>query len=185
MRPLLWSLGPSRIARAYGSFDLTYLVHGVVEMALRQAGIQRRVGSTESINAQGDVIGHSAQIASRYTEFVRGMRPDERPMPEESQSIRVIERFLERSRVRGVTVVAGLPTLPDTVRLDVAFIARLKAMMERHGHSLLILPGRSLNPLGCFYDTLYHLNEECQIRHSRSVGAAISSMLTPRNARLQ
>lgn len=185
MRSLLWTLGPRRIARAYGSFDLTYLVHGVVEMSLRKAGVQRRVDSTESGNAQGDIIGHTAQFAARYADFVRGMRFDERPMPQDSYAIRVIERFIERSRARGVSVVAGLPTLPDTVRLDETFLERLKDMLERHGHRLLVLPNRSLYPLECFYDTLYHLNEPCQVQHSQAVAQALVSMKASQSSGLE
>ena len=172
---LLWSLEPRRIVRAYGSFDLTYLIHGVIELTLQATGVQRRAGTTESSNVQGDVTGHTAALAAPYAGFLQKAAAGgvTKPLPMDSHALRVIEAFVERCRARGVTVVAGLPTVPETTPLDERFIAHLADVMQRHGQVLLLLPNRSRYPLACFYDTLSHLHESCQVRHSEAVGTAL------------
>ena len=175
---LLWSLDPRRVARAYGSFDLTYLIHGVIEMTLQAVGVQRRTGSTESSNAQGDVIGHSAALAAPYAEFLKKAAASDRtsPLPLDSHALHVVEAFVERSKARGIKVIAGLPTVPDTTIIDERFIAHLSKVMQRHGQALLRLPNQSRYPLACFYDTLAHLHEDCQVQHSKAVGLALNSV---------
>jgi hypothetical protein len=179
LQVLLWSLEPRRIARAYGSFDLPYLVHGVLEMTLQAAGVQRRAGSTESTNAQGDVTGHTAKLAAPYAGYLQKVAAvgAVEPLSLDTHALRVIEAFVERSRSRGITVVAGLPTVPDSTAIDERFVAHLRGVMQRHGQELLVLPNRSRYALTCFYDTLAHLHEECQIQHSKSVGAALRGLV--------
>jgi hypothetical protein len=175
LQALLWSLEPRRIARAYGSFDLAYLIHGVIEMTLQAIGVQRRAGSTESTNDQGDVTGHSAALASPYADFLAKASAADpaRPLPLKSHALQVIEAFVARSNSRGITVVAGLPTVPESTAIDDRFIGHLKEVMRRQGQHLLVLPNRSRYPLACFYDTLSHLHEECQVQHSQAVGSAL------------
>lgn len=172
---LLWSLEPRRIARAYGSFDLAYLIHGAIEMVLHSVGVQRRAGSTESSNAQGDVTGHTAALAAPYAGFLEKAAAGGTALalPLDSHALRVVEAFVARSRARGITVLAGLPTVPESTAIDERFIAHLKDVMQRQGQDLLVLPNRSRYPLACFYDTLSHLHEGCQIHHSEAVGLAL------------
>ncbi len=175
---LLWSLEPRRIVRAYGSFDLAYLIHGVIEMTLQAVGVQRRAGSTESSNVQGDVTGHTPALAAPYASFLQKAAAGgtAQPLPLNSHALHLIEAFVGRSRARGVTVIAGLPTVPETTAIDERLIAHLKDVMQRQGQDLLVLPNRSRYPLTCFYDTLSHLNEDCQVRHSVAVGLALRSV---------
>lgn len=177
MRDLLWTLGPRRIARAYGHFDLPYLVHGLLEMGLVQAGVRRRATAQETTTPQGDMAGHGAAAAIAYQGFLRAMRFDTQPVPTSSHALAVLDGFLQRAQQRGVFIVGGLPTVPDNVPLDEAFIGRWQAQLERHGHRLLILPNRSQYPLTCFFDTLYHLHEGCQLQHSAAVGSALAGLL--------
>jgi hypothetical protein len=74
-------------------------------------------------------------------------------------------------------VVGGLPTTPDNVVIGEASIATLRELFMRHGHRFLVLPNHSQYPLSCFYDSLYHLNEECQIRHSALLGQVLAAEL--------
>ena len=80
----------------------------------------------------------------------------------------------------GVTVVGGLPTVPDSVNVDASDIARLRRLYEDAGQHFIVLPNRSRYPLGCFFDTLYHLNEGCQQAHSALVASALSGFLPAR-----
>lgn len=178
LRDQLFALPPAEIVRAYAHFDLPFLIQGLAEMALARAGRQRR-GEITLLTPQGDQRGHDAAAAAPYREFVRSARFDTTPLPERSHAQDVLAGFLERLRVRGVRVVGGLPSTPDDVPLRAADLDHLQRLYARHGATLLVLPNRSQYPRDCFFDTLVHLNEDCQIRHSRLVGAALKSGVAP------
>lgn len=177
----LWSLPARRIARAYGSFDLPFLTHGLLEMALARTGYQRRSGA-DTLTPEGDEHGHTAVDGAAYKAYLQSARFDTRPLPLRSHALDVIDAFLARAAQRSVRVVGGLPTTPDSVALDDAGIARLRSLFERHGHTLLVLSSRSQYPLSCFFDTLYHLNEQCQLQHSQALGLALLPLLPQRPA---
>lgn len=178
-REQLWSLPLRRIARAHGSFDLAFLTHGLLEMALARTGFQRRSGA-DTLTPEGDERGHTAVAGLAYKAYLQSARFDNRPLPLQSHALDVIDAFLARAALRSVRVVGGLPTTPDSVALDEAGIARLRGFFQRHGHTLLVLPSRSQYPLSCFFDTLYHLHEQWQIQHSQALGEALLPLLPPR-----
>lgn len=165
--------------RAWSSFDLPFLVHGFLEMGLSHGGAQRRGGVT-LFTAEGDQRGHTQQAGLAYREFLAQARFDNRALPTDSHAMQVVSAFLGRARQRGVTVVGGWPTTPQTVTLDGSSQVRLRRLFEDHGQLFLELPDRSQYPLSCFFDTLYHLNETCQEQHSQRVGAALLDLLKQR-----
>lgn len=167
-RDALWSLDAQRIAAAYGSFDLSFLIQGTVEMALDRRGYKRR-SSTDSLTPQGDEQGHSTSAAASYADFLRSSHAEPTTVPEHSAAIDVLNTFLRDMHAHGVTVVGGLPTVPDSVAIAPADIDRLRRLYEDAGQRFLVLPNRSRYPLSCFFDTLYHLNEDCQRLHSTLV----------------
>ena len=173
-REYLWSLSPQRIAAAYGSFDLSSLINGLVEMALERRGFQRR-SSTASLTPQGDESGHTEKLGAVYANYLRALVPDTSHVPEHSEAISVIEDFLDRARRAGVLVVGGLPTLPESAPVEGADIERLRRLYERHGQRFVVLPNRSQYPLTCFFDSTYHLNEGCQQAHSEQVARVMSN----------
>jgi hypothetical protein len=173
LRAQLWQLPLPRIARVMSSFDLPFLVHGVLEMSLARTGLQRRGGQGGSLTPEGDARGHTAAASVPYQAFLRQTRFDPRPLPLSSHALDVLDAFLARAKARGVAVYGGLPTTPAHVVLDEAGIARLQQLYQRHGFGFIQLPQRSQYPLSCFHDTLYHLNEECQVAHSLAVGRAL------------
>lgn len=175
-REYLQSLGARRIAAAYGSFDLPFLIQGAVEMALDHRGFKRR-SSTESLTPQGDERGHTGEIALTYAAFLRESRAESTTVPEQSDTIEVLKPFLHQMHNTGVTVVGGLPTVPDSVDIGARNIDRLRRLYEDAGQHFLVLPNQSRYPLSCFFDTLYHLNEGCQQAHSAAVAAALSDLL--------
>jgi len=182
LREQLWELPPQRLARALGHFDLQFLVHGLVEMALARTGFQRRATST-ALTPEGDQRGHTAAASLPYRDALRRTAFDTRPLPLQSHALQLLDSFLARAAQRGVRVVGGLPTVPEGVPLDLAGIERLRRLYLSHGHAWLELPKRSQYPLDCFHDTLYHLNEECQVAHSQALGAQLSLLLGPPPAR--
>lgn len=174
-RDTLWSLDAKRIAAAYGSFDLPFLIHGLAEMALDRQGFRRR-SSTDSLTPQGDESGHTALLGQQYAAFLRGSTFGAIGVPAGSDAIRVIEAFLRQARRDGIGVVGGLPTVPDSVVVAPRDVERLRRLFEEQGQRFLVLPNRSRYPLTCFFDTLYHLNQGCQMRHSAQVGEAIARL---------
>ena len=75
-----------------------------------------------------------------------------------------------------MSVVGGLPTVPDSVAIVPADIDRLRRLYEDAGQRFLVLPNHSRYPLSCFFDTLYHLNEGCQRMHSTLVAQGLSDL---------
>ena len=175
-RDRLLALGPRRTAAAYGSFDLHFLIHAVAEMALDARGFRRRA-SVDSLTPQGDERGHTAAAGAAYAEFLRQARFGRTDIGEPSHAQQVLRRFLQTAQTRGVIVVGGLPTVPDSVAVPDTDVDALRAVYERAGQRFVALPGRSRYPLSCFFDTLYHLEEACQIEHSRRVGEALSLLV--------
>ena len=170
---LLWSMGLARTARAWGYFDLPFLVHGIIESILNRKGFQRREGA-DTLTAQGDQRAHTAERGQPYRQLLLGARFDPPQIPDQSRALSVLGDFLDRMHARGVRVIGGLPTTPDGVPLDEQTLAKLRGFFQRHGQEFLVLPNQSQYPLDCFFDSLYHLNEACQIEHSRRIGRAIA-----------
>lgn len=175
-RDRLWVEPLPRVLRAYGYFDLGYLVHGVIETALYAAGFQRRT-SLATLTPEGDERGHDRRAAAPYRDYVRGARFELRPLPPQSHARSVIESFLDRAHALGVVVIGGLPTVPDDVPLTAAHVDGLRSLYEGRRQHFLALDGLSRHPRDCFFDTLSHLVEECQWQHSRRVGTALAAML--------
>ncbi|MES2099801.1 MAG: hypothetical protein V4569_08285 [Pseudomonadota bacterium] len=175
-RDILWSLDARRIAAAYGSFDLPFLIHGLAEMALERRGFRRR-SSTESLTPQGDESGHTALLGQQYAAFLRSSTFGAISVPFDSDAIRVIEAFLHQARQDGIVVVGGLPTVPDSVVVAPREIERLRQFYAAQGQGFLVLPGQSRYPLDCFFDTLSHLNEACQKTHSAAVAVRLAGFL--------
>jgi hypothetical protein len=171
---LLWSMGLARTARAWGYFDLPFLIHGVIESILNSKGFQRREG-VDSMTPQGDQRSHTAKLGLPYRQLLQSSRFDPPQIPGQSRALSVLGDFLDRMHARGVRVIGGLPTTPDGVQINEPLIAQLRGFFQQHGQDFLVLPNRSQYPLDCFFDSLYHLNEGCQIEHSNLVGQAISA----------
>ena len=176
-RDYLWSLGTRRIVAAYGSFDLPFLVHGMVEMALERKGFHRR-SSTDSLTPQGDESGHTAQHGEAYAAYLRSGRFAQIDVPKTSDAVGVIETFLRQARRNGVVVIGGLPTVPDSLVVKPQDIERLRMLYEAQGQRFMVLPNESRYPLACFFDSLYHLNEACQKTHSAAVGAQLAGLVS-------
>lgn len=170
---LLWSMGLARTARAWGYFELPFLIHGLIESILNSKGFQRREG-VDSMTAQGDQRSHTAELGQPYRQLLQGARFDTPTIPAHSRAMTVLGGFLDRMHERGVRVIGGLPTTPDRVQIDEQTIASLRGFYQQHGQEFLVLPNQSQYPLDCFFDSLYHLNEGCQVEHSRRIGQAIA-----------
>jgi hypothetical protein len=171
LRALPWPA----IVRAYGSFDLSFLVHGLIEMGLARTGFQRRT-SLDTLTPQGDESRHTAAKALAYRSAVAAAKPTPLAITPTPHVQAVLGRFLQAQQQRGVRVVGGLPTVPLGAPVPAATVAQLQGLFVAHGQQFLVLPGRSQYELTCFFDSVSHLHEGCQIEHSRRVGAALAEM---------
>lgn len=171
LRALPWPA----IVRAYGSFDLGFLVHGLAEMGLQRSGFQRR-SSLDTLTPQGDESGHTAEKAAAFRGAVASAKPPPLDIRATPHVQAVLGRFLREQGQRGVRVVGGLPTVPAGAPLPAATLAHLQDLFGAEGQAFLVLPNHAQYELSCFYDSVYHLHEGCQLEHSRRVGIALAAL---------
>jgi len=165
----------SRQVRALFHFDLRYMVTAVAENVLARFGVRRAAGGTrvfgaQNINQWGDDTGHTRERGKDFQAVLARapVTPPDAPrfFPERYYSTQVLEQFLVRLRDKGVLVVGGLPQTVDEFEIPEEVIAKVREIYVGHGQRFVQLPNRSQYPRDCFYDSFYHLNEECQLRHT-------------------
>jgi hypothetical protein len=180
----LLDLPPLEIARALFQFDLKFAVSAAAEMALARTGFRTRTG-LQTLTAQGDEKDHTAEKALAYRASVAAS-PGEVPRLEDVRAAveapATIRGFLDWARAREVRVIGGLPTTFDDLTVPDALVGHIRRTFEDAGHSFALLPNRSLYPRDCFYDTHYHLHEDCQREHSGRVAILLRG-LSPRGGR--
>jgi glycosyltransferase involved in cell wall biosynthesis len=142
---LLWSMGLARTARAWGYFDLPFLIHGVIESVLNRKGFQRREG-VDSMTAQGDQRSHTAELGLPYRQLLHSSRFDPPQIPEQSRALSVLGDFLDRMHARGVRVIGGLPTTPDGVQINEPLIAQLRGFFQQC--NVFVFPSTWEEPFG-------------------------------------
>jgi hypothetical protein len=172
----LVSLGLERTLRASFSFTLPFVISAMAEMGLDAIGFQRRAG-LQTLTAQGDETGHTPDKAQAYVSYVTTAAadiPSAAALSRPSYIKAMMADFFAWARQHGVTVVGGLQTVPDDLPVNPDRIKALRRFYEGSGESFLVLDNHSQYPRSCFYDTLAHLNEPCQIRHSTKLAAAIA-----------
>jgi hypothetical protein len=173
--------GPEGVARAAFMFSLPTLVQSLGEMALAEAGVQRRF-SLDTLDKQGDEIGHDGAKALPYLAVIRNepenMPDNDRLLANPDGSQAAIAAFLDWCRAQGVTAIGGLPTVFNDVPIPDAPIAKLRAFYRAHGAEFLVLPNRSQYPRSAFYDSNYHLRESWQKRHSALLSQALRPLLS-------
>lgn len=156
-------------------FNLPYMASALAEEALARVGLKRKAGASreygaQNLNAWGDETGHSAEQARGYAALLERLPtlPDAAHFqPEQFYSTQQLEAFLDWAHAHGVTVIGGLPQMIDEVAIPPGVIDKVRAIYERHGQHFVDLPSHSQYPRSCFFDSTYHLNETCQIEHTR------------------
>lgn len=156
-------------------FNLPYVVSSSAEMALAAVGLKRKAGASrefgaQNLNAWGDETGHSAAQAQGYAALLalKPRIPDAAHFdPQRHYFTQQLEAFLDWARAHGVTVVGGLPQMSEEIPIPLGVIDKVRAIYLDHGQHFVDLPSHSQYPHDCFFDSLYHLNEECQLRHTR------------------
>lgn len=168
---------PATLAiRAVFQFDLRYMIGAAVEMALDAMGVTRRF-NTANLTVQGDMRGHTEEKGAVFGALI--MQSEFWLKPADKFSINpgardAIEEFLHWAAQNKIKVIGSLPTTFDDRPVDEALVARLERTYKNAGQDFLTLRNLSQYPRACFYDTQYHLNEPCQIRHSKLVAQALA-----------
>ena len=155
---------------AFFAFSFRDFVGSLGEMALSQAGIKRRVG-VETLNSRGDEMSHTAEKALQYQALIASWAVstiDASAYSDEKQWSDV-QGLITQLREKGAIVVGGLPTTFDDTVLSPGVIAFMTRLFEHGDACFLALPGHSMYPRSSFFDSNYHLNEEAQRLHSRSL----------------
>ena len=175
-----------RLVRALFSFNLEYALSSVTESALSLGGVRRRYNE-DTITVNGDMKGHTREKGEEYRAYIKGLGS---PVPDGAlfagrtfAGERVLSNFLRWAKSEDITVVGMLPTVFDDKPIPAAVISRVRGLYEGDGQLFLDLPGHSQYPRPCFYDTQYHLNEECQIENSREVARCLDPLLNERMMR--
>ncbi|HET8881731.1 MAG TPA: hypothetical protein VFM56_06095 [Solimonas sp.] len=182
-RAMLMKMPLDRQLHAMFHYNIPYLASALAETVLAEAGKSRKAGAdrdfgAKNLNAWGDETGHTAKQAQDYAEVLKRLpakAPDaERFYPERYYYTQQLEAFLDWAHEHGVIVVGGLPQTVDEFKIPDEVIARIRAVYESHGQYFVDLPNHSQYPRHCFFDLLYHLNEECQWIHTRNLDPALA-----------
>jgi hypothetical protein len=179
-RKLLWSFGWERTVRSFFAFDLPFLIQGSGEMFLKSRGISRRFG-LDTLTKNGDEKGHTRAKGEAYRSFINSLEwkpPTGEKLAAESFGKAVLREFVLNLKSRGVIVIGGLPTTFSDTPPSEATVNVLRDFYEKDlGVHFVLLENRSTYERDCFFDTGYHLNEECQIEHSKALAAKIREVL--------
>ena len=176
----LLRLSPERIVFAMFSFDIRYLLSATTETLLSSLGVERRY-TIDTLTANGDMKGHTAEKGLEYREYISGLPsplPDEHYFTQNTfDGEREIGKFLRWAKGNDVAVIGLLPTVFDDVPVPQAIIDKLRLLFENEGQYFLSMPGNSQYARSHFYDTHYHLNEETQIEHSRTIAERLMPLM--------
>jgi hypothetical protein len=185
-RQTLEKMPLSRQLHALFLYNIPYLTSAVMENVLAAAGKRRKAGGTrlfgaQNLNPWGDETGHTLEQAKDFAHVIA--RAEAKPpdvaqfTPEGHFYTQSLEAFLDWAHEHGVIVVGGLPQTVDEFAIPEPVIARIRAIFESHGQHFVALPNHSQYPRSCFFDSLYHLAEECQLRHTRDLVPALRPYL--------
>ena len=164
------------------NFDMRYLLNALVEEAQWLSFARRQSKDASIINRQGDHIHHSrARAMARFAE-ARGQMVSYAHQANEirpgSPELLDLQERLKDARRKGVSVVGTLPASIDNVPLSGAAIAHLANAYRAAGQDFIVPEGNGQFPRDCFFDTPEHLVEECQIEHSKKLGAALAAWIS-------
>ncbi len=120
------------------------------------------------MNAWGDHIGHTAELAATSRAVLASVSPNHASAEEirAGYGTTLIAAFLRWAAAHGVRVIGGLSTeFADTPMPD-ATLQAIRSVYELNGDDFVALPNFSRYPRSAFFDTGEHLNETWQVVHS-------------------
>jgi len=177
----LLTLEPLHMIRSIFHFNYKFLLSGAVEMILNKAGVSRRFNANTTTK-QGDMKNHTIEKGKVYKEFLlkekqQGPIEGKEFFGKKYLSQIILEKFLSYSKANDIRIIGTLPTTFDDHPTSELVIKRISDIYENMGQQFLVLPNKSQYSRDCFYDTSYHLNEPCQIKHSKLVAKFLKPLL--------
>ena len=166
----LTSLSSDRWLSALFAFDLRYALMAPTEAVLLVAHFHDpRPDVTGTMNAWGDHIGHTAQLAATNQAMLTSIHPQHVSAGEirTGYGTSLIVAFIRWAAVHGVRVIGGLPTEFADHPMPVATQEAISSVYLANGADFLTLPNFSRYPRSAFFDSAEHLNETWQAVHSR------------------
>lgn len=123
--------------------------------------------------------GHGEEEAAGYVDLLRDLPPPvwEGLNPEPGGSLDALSRFLDWASARNIRVIALPPTTAEDMVQTPDMARALRVYYADHHVRWLALPQGGRYPRTAFYDTLYHLTEPFQLRHSRLVAEEVKGLL--------
>ena len=171
-RKYLYKMGSENILPILFSFDFQYLFSSVVEIGLNAYGVQRRFG-VDTVNENGDMINHTKEKGIHYKDYVRSLQqimPSGKMLGETVfASQTVIETYLTWLNENRVMAFGSFPTTFNDKKNNPRVLMKIKSLYHSAGAKFIETDNESQYGRDCFYDTGYHLNEECQLIHSRKI----------------
>jgi len=167
-----------RIFGALFSNSFLDLVESAVEISVAASGLLSASKLVErNYNMDGDRIGNSLAMADQSI-LARAPRkePDGAAIIEGYGSI-LVSHFVKAETQGGITVIGGLPTDFQTVRLPADTIAAIRSIYVGNGGRFVVLGNLSRYPRADFYDSEDHLAEPCQYKHSIAIADLLSEVL--------
>lgn len=152
-------------------FDIKYIFSALTEMALNSSGFKRRY-SVSTLTINGDESGHSPANSIPYAGYIQSVKPTIPTLTDEdmrSYKSLMIRDFLVWAHSRGVIVIGGLPSIFSDINIPEQTLKSLERFYTSNNAFFERLDNNSQYARSCFYDTQDHLNEACQIVHSKLV----------------
>ncbi len=170
--PLLVRQAPPRLMAALFSLSLPDLYSSVVEMALQRVGFQRRF-HVDQLTEQGDMSGHSSQLAAPYADYLATLPAQAPVVDTDSAGAELIVGFVEKVTAKGAKAYGTFPASIDDGNPPAPGFAQVEGFWRRAGAGFLRLPNLGRYPRDRFFDTSYHLAEPAQIEHSRMLAESL------------
>ena len=161
-----------RKIRTFARADFQHLSNSIVENIMTMAGMERR---EDEQNEYGDQINHTKEKAKDYEAYLNdsAKKDVDDTLDKDSFTAKKIADFLRWAKEHGIVVFGAYPTMPDTWKVPEKLLDDVKNLYISNGQRFINTDNRSKYPIGAFYDTPLHLNEENQIRHSKAMAADI------------
>ncbi len=162
-RYLLPSLPVDRLVGAIFCCTLTDLLESLAEMPIAYAGLIRpRDMLARQFNAEGDRTNTTLAIADRQLLNMPANDAPDAAAITGGYGAKLIGSFVATEEARGVTVIGGLPTEFQDIRLLPPTIAAIQRVYLGNAAMFLVLPNHSQYPRTDFYDSKDHLAQPCQ-----------------------
>ena len=166
----LAGLSPDRWLAGLFAFDLRFALMAPTEASLQLAHFRDpRPEVTGTMNAWGDHVGHTAELAMPNQTMVASLPRGHASADQVTSGYgtSLIVSFIHWANAHGVRVIGGLPTEFADHPMPVATQEAIQSVYRGNGADFIVLPNFSRYPRSAFFDSAEHLNETWQIVHSK------------------